>query len=131
MKVFSLFSGIGGFELGIIQAFGEENVELIGYAEVDKFSCAVLAHRFPHVKNYGDVTLIDTGDLPDFDILVGGSPCQDLSSNKYGGQGLLGDKSGLFLEYLRILKAKKPAYFVLENVASMKNKDRDCISECL
>ena len=55
MKVFSTFSGIGGFELGIIKALGKENVNIIGYCEIDKFSSAVLAHRFPGVRNYGDI----------------------------------------------------------------------------
>jgi len=56
------------------------------------------------VPNYGDVTLIDLDQLPDFDILVGGSPCQDLSISKNNRQGLMGEKSGLFLEYIRILR---------------------------
>jgi len=51
MKVFSTFSGIGGFELGIIKALGEENVDIIGYSELDKFSSAVLAYRFPSIPN--------------------------------------------------------------------------------
>ena len=63
--------------------------------------------------------------------MVGGSPCQDLSIAKRERKGLLGNRSGLFLEYLRILREKKPAYFVLENVASMNKDDRDFISEML
>jgi DNA (cytosine-5)-methyltransferase 1 len=82
MKIFSTFSWIGGFELGILQAIWKENVEIIGYAEIDKFSSAVLAYRFRWVKNYGDISRIDTNELPDFDVLVGGSPCQDLSISK-------------------------------------------------
>lgn len=75
--------------------------------------------------------MIDLDELPDFDILVGGSPCQDLSSNKNNREGLMGQKSGLFFEYVRILREKKPAFFVLENVASMKNDDKDFMSETL
>jgi len=63
--------------------------------------------------------------------LVGGSPCQDLSIAKNNREGLKGSRSGLFLEYVRILREKKPTFFVLENVASMNNKDRDFISETL
>lgn len=129
MKVFSVFTWIGGFELGILQAFWKENVEIVGYSEIDKFSSAVLAHRFPGVKNYGDITLINLDELPDFDVLVGGSPCQDLSISKENREGLMGEKSGLFFEYVRILRTKLPAYFVLENVASMSIRDRDFISE--
>ena len=104
---------------------------MIGYSEIDQFSCAVLAHRFPEVKNYGDIKQIEANDLPDFDVLVGGSPCQDLSISKQNRQGLMGAKSELFFEYVRLLRSKKPRYFVLENVASMKNDDRDFISETL
>lgn len=75
--------------------------------------------------------MIDSDELPDFDILVGGSPCQDLSISKNDRQGLLGSKSELFLEYVRILREKKPSFFVLENVASMRNDDRDTMSEIL
>lgn len=89
----------------------------------------MLAHRFPGVKNYGDISKVELDELPDFDVLVGGSPCQDLSISKNNREGLMGEKSGLFLEYVRILRGKTPAYFVLENVASMNNRDRDFISE--
>lgn len=117
--------------MGIIQAFWEQNIQLIGYSEIDKFSSAILEHRFPWVKNYGNIKLIDIEELSDFDVLVGGSPCQDLSISKTGRQGLMGSQSGLFFEYVRILRTKRPAFFVLENVASMKNDDRDFISETL
>ena len=75
--------------------------------------------------------MIDADELPDFDVLVGGSPCQDLSVSRNNRKGLIGPKSELLFEYIRILKVKKPAFFVLENVASMKNDDRDFISEIL
>ena len=104
---------------------------MIGFSEIDKFSCAVLEHRFPLIKNYGDVKTVEPNELPDFDVLVGGSPCQDLSVSKNNRQGLMGARSELFFEYVRILRSKKPAFFVLENVASMKNDDRDFISETL
>jgi DNA (cytosine-5)-methyltransferase 3A len=64
-------------------------------------------------------------------LLIGGSPCQDLSVAKRNGKGLDGNKSGLFFEYLRILNKVKPKYFILENVASMKAIDRDKISKYL
>lgn len=131
MKVFSTFSGIGGFELGIIKALWEENIQIIGYSELDKFSSAVLAHCFPNIPNYGDIKQINIEQLPDFDVLVGWSPCQDLSISKWNREGLMGARSGLFFEYVRILRMKKPAFFVLENVASMKNEDKDFISETL
>lgn len=109
MKYFSIFSGVGGFELGM------QDHECIGFSEIDSHASAVLAYRFPNIKNYGDITKINTNELPDFDILVGGSPCQDLSVA--GSQkGLAGNKSGLFYHYVEILKTKKPKYFIWENV---------------
>ena len=87
-------------------------------------------------KNLGDINnLIDWPYLiellPDFDLLVGGSPCNDLSIAKGKRKGLSGNKSGLFWAYVQILKAKKPRKFLLENVASMARVDRDLISETL
>lgn len=65
------------------------------------------------------------------DLLIGGSPCQDLSAAKSDGKGLAGEKSGLFFEYVRILQDVKPKYFLLENVASMKKADRDEITRIM
>jgi DNA (cytosine-5)-methyltransferase 3A len=62
------------------------------------------------------------------DLLIGGSPCQDLSIAKKDRKGLDGDRSGLFWEYVRIKEECKPTYFLLENVASMPKKDRDIIT---
>lgn len=63
------------------------------------------------------------------DLLIGGSPCQDLSIAKTNREGLAGKRSGLFYEYLRILREVKPKYFVLENVASMPKEARETISQ--
>ena len=75
LKVFSTFTGIGGFELGLIEALGEENLEFIGYSEIDKYAIQVYNYHFPNHTNYGNITTINTGTIPDFNILVGGSPC--------------------------------------------------------
>lgn len=127
MKYLSLFSGIGGFELGIHDAFPE--AECVGYSEIDKYAIKVYQSHFPEHKNYGDIKDIDIDSLPDFDLLVGGFPCQDLSIAKKNGLGLDGEKSGLFWAMLNILKRKNPKYFCIENVASMKNKYRNIISK--
>jgi len=66
-----------------------------------------------------------------FDLLIGGSPCQDLSTAKANGKGLEGEKSSLFFEYVRILKEVRPKYFLLENVASMKKADKDEITRIM
>lgn len=78
IKYFSTFSGIGGFELGIDNAAAELGIatECIGFSEVDKFATSVYQRHFPNTRNYGDITKINTDELPDFDLLVGGFPAK-------------------------------------------------------
>ena len=121
MNVFSVFTGIGGFELGL-----PEEWNVVGMSEIDKHANAILRYRFPGVKNYGDIQKINYGELPEFDILVGGSPCQDLSiAGKR--EGLSGSRSGLFFDYVRVLRERNPHYFIWENVAGTlsSNEGRD------
>lgn len=118
LRVFSTFSGYGGFELGIMQALGKDEVKIIGHSEVDKNANGVLEYRFPTVKNYGDITKVRSEELPDFDMLVGGSPCQDISMSGKR-EGLAGERSGLFFQYIRLLKEKQPRYFIWENVKGL------------
>ncbi len=75
IKYFSTFSGIGGFELGIEQAAEELGlqVECIGFSEIDKFAESVYKNHFKNIRNYGNIKEIKTEELPDFDLLVGGS----------------------------------------------------------
>ena len=110
MKYFSAFSGIGGFELGM-----PKNWECVGYSEILDSAIKIYQKHFPNHKNYGDITKINPADLPDFDLFVGGFPCQDLS---IAGRriGLEGERSGLFYEIVRIIKTKRPTYLLLENV---------------
>ena len=133
MKYFSTFSGCGGFDLGIqydnrpnirnrnIQkdmpdaSEREDRFTCVGFSEIDKYASAVLKHKFPNTKNYGDIKTIDWSTVPNFDLLIGGSPCQDLSvAGKR--KGLSGERSGLFAEFIRALQEKKPSYFIWENV---------------
>lgn len=116
MKYLSLFSGVGGFEVGI----GDKG-ECVGFSEFDNYILPIYQKHFPTHKNYGDITKIETTELPDFELLVGGSPCQDLSVARNIQQadtrkGLDGAKSGLFFHFVRILKDKKPKNFIWENV---------------
>jgi DNA (cytosine-5)-methyltransferase 1 len=100
--------------------------ETIGFSEIDKYASAVLKYHWPNIKNYGDITKIDWAKVPDFDLLTGGSPCQDLSiAGKRAG--LTGSRSGLFYEYMRAVKEKQPKYFIWENVkgALSSNKGFD------
>ncbi len=109
MKYFSMFSGVEGFGLGIPDG------EPIGFSEWDKYASMVLKYHFPKVKNYGDCTTIQWNKVPDFDLLTGGSPCQDFSiAGKRRGLG--GSRSSLAWEFIRALRAKSPRYFIWENV---------------
>jgi len=108
MKYFSTFSGAGGFDLGI-------DGQCVGFSEIDKYASAVLKYHYPETINYGDIKKINWSTVPDFDLLIGGSPCQDLSvAGKR--KGLTGERSGLFAEFIRALQEKKPKYFIWENV---------------
>jgi len=90
---------------------------------------------FPNNIQLGDVYKINYNDIPKIDLLIGGTSCQNLSiavvNNYSHNQGLEGEKSKLFYEYLNLKKILKPKYFLLENVASMRNSDRDIISKLL
>lgn len=111
IKVMSVFSGVGGLEQGL----NKEKFDVIGHSEINKSACLILNYHYPDIKNYGDITKLNKENLPDFDMLVGGSPCQNLSmaGNK---KGLAGSKSGLFFTFARLLEEKQPDYFIWENV---------------
>jgi len=147
MKVLSLFDGIGCGRIAL-ERVGIP-VDLYFASEIDKDGIAVTAANFPDTIHIGDVRYIyykehgqlvwgnpQTDEMPrgyyntNIDLIIGGSPCQDLSS---AGKrvGLKGDRSILFFEFARLIKEIKPKYFLLENVASMKKEDRNIITETL
>ena len=120
VRVFSMFSGIGGFELGIQQS--DINTELVGYAEIDKYAILIFEKQFTGVTNYGDATAITASNLPDFDLLVGGFPCQAFSiAGKQ--QGFSDTRGTLFFDIARICAEKRPRYLVLENVKGLLSHD--------
>lgn len=127
MKYLSTFSGIGGFELAIDL---ESDWECIGYSEIDPYAIQCYETHFNH-NNLGSITEIDIEGFPDIDLLVGGSPCQDLSVAKKNRQGLKGERSKLFFKYLEILRIKRPKYFILENVNSMPKESKAMITSLL
>ena len=144
LKYFSMFSGIGGFELGIERAYeslrpteqkmekgridrnslwrrikkNKQGVSCIGYSEIDKYAIQVYERHFPEHKNYGDISQINPKDLPDLGLLVGGFPCQSFSiAGKRAG---FDDTRGtLFFDILRIAKEKQPRLLLLENVKGL------------
>ena len=125
MKVVSLFDGISCLR----EALGNQEVEYHAF-EIDPYAISVSQKNFPDIIRHGDVREF-TEKIEDVDLLCGGSPCQDLSIAKKDRKGLEGERSGLFWEYVRILKLLEPKYFILENVASMPKKDKDIITETL
>lgn len=122
MKLFSLFSGIGGPEKAL-KRLGIE-YELVGYSEIDKYASKSysVVHDEPEIKNYWDITKINEKELPDFDLMTWGFPCQDISiAGKQAGIHE-GTRSGLYYDGLRILKEKKPKYSLIENVKALTSK---------
>ena len=128
-KIISLFDGISCAQIALDNlGLGEENYEYYS-SEIDKYAKQITQSNYPETKFIGDVCNFDYNN-PEYKspyLLIGGSPCQNLSScgNK---KGLDGEKSSLFFEYVKVLKHTQPTYFLLENVGSMSKKNRDIIT---
>jgi DNA (cytosine-5)-methyltransferase 1 len=119
MKFFDLFAGIGGFRVGL-EANGHE---CVGSCEIDKYARKIYAKNFGHEPKFKDVREIDTKDLPEFDILCAGFPCQSFSivGNRKGFE----DKRGnLFFEITRLAKEKRPSILLLENVKGLLSHEK-------
>ena len=129
MKVLSLFDGISCGRL----AFERAGIPVEKYyaSEIDKYAMQVAQRNYPDTIQVGDVTKLNYLELLDVDMVIGGSPCQDLSIAKQNRQGLRGERSGLFWKFVEALEVIHPKYFLLENVASMRNEDRDAITATL
>lgn len=109
----SLFAGIGGFDIG----FEAAGFTTAWQVEINDTCRAVLADRFPHAKQYIDVRTC-LPDLSLVDVIVGGFPCQDVSTMGKR-KGLAGERTGLFFDAIRIIQTLRPRYIVLENVAGL------------
>ena len=151
IRYFSMFSRVGGFELGLERASNSESLpkvkqdwegrdrtpnkqgallchrpkstfRCIGCSEIDKYASELLKQKFPTIKNYGDATKINPRELPDFDFLCGGFPCQafSIAGKRKGFQDTRGT---LFFEVARILKVKRPKIVLLENVKGLLNHE--------
>lgn len=112
----SLFSGIGGFELGLELAI--PNAKTIWQCEQDPFCRKVLAKHWPDATIYEDIRKMDTQDVPFVDIMCGGFPCQDISVAGKGA-GINGKKSGLWWFMLGCISRLRPSVVVLENVPAI------------
>jgi DNA (cytosine-5)-methyltransferase 1 len=122
MKIGSLFSGIGGFDLGLERA----GMDCAWQVEIEKNCLKLLADKFPNAKRYEDVRTVGRSNLEPVDLICGGFPCQDLSiAGKR--EGLAGERSGLWFEFARIIEELNPRWVVIENVPGLlsSNKGRD------
>lgn len=127
MNVLSMFDGMSGGQLSFQRA--GLKVDKYYSCEIDKYAQAVTKANFPDTIFLGDVTKVDFSKLTDIDVVIAGSPCQDLSfAGK--GKGLEGNRSSLFYKVIEAIKVCKPEYFLLENV-KMKKEYQDIISSLL
>ena len=115
INVLSLFDGLSCGRIALERA----GIKVDNYfaSEIKPHAIKVTQHNYPNTIQLGSVLDVKASDLPKIDLLIGGSPCQDFSSANKEKLGLKGEKSGLFYEYLRLLKECNPKYFLLENVA--------------
>jgi site-specific DNA-cytosine methylase len=145
MVLLSLFSGIGGAELAIKKSRWFKEFDTFFYSEVDKYAIKIFEKHYPNAINLGDIRNITASKIIDIilddDIfIIGGSPCQDLSSIKINGKGLQVESleeylklknqgyefegsSYLFWEMVKIIKGLNPNYYLIENVRIRNKKD--------
>lgn len=126
MKIGSLFTGIGGLELGVcntITSIAPYGNDIEWIAETNGNALKILDHStmFHGVPNLGDVAKIDWSAVPDVDCITGGTPCQDFL-HPGSRKGLEGEKSSLLYAFIEAVKAKKPDYVLWENVAGALTK---------
>jgi DNA (cytosine-5)-methyltransferase 1 len=119
LKVFEAFAGYGGASFGLKKS-GVKH-EVIGYSEFDKFASSIFDLNHTGIRNFGDIKNIDPKELPNFDLLTGGFPCQPFSSAGLG-QGELDIRGTLFHDIIRICTVKRPKHLLLENVRGLTTK---------
>jgi DNA (cytosine-5)-methyltransferase 1 len=127
LRHLDLFSGIGGFSLGLERTGGFETV---GFCDNDKKTHLVLKKHWPNVPIYDDVSTLKGSDLGTIDIITGGFPCQDLSVAGKGA-GLAGARSGLWFEFHRLIKETQPKWVIAENVAVLRSRGLDQVLRSL
>ncbi len=130
MKVLDLFSGIGGFSIGLERA----GMETVAFCEIDKKARMVLRKHWPSVPIYEDVKELNYERLKkdgiSVDVICGGFPCQDISVAGKGA-GLEGQRSGLWYEYHRIIKELTPKWVIIENVSALRSRGLDAVLRSL
>jgi DNA (cytosine-5)-methyltransferase 1 len=127
LKVLDLFSGIGGFSLGLEKTQGFETV---AFCEIDEKAQRVLKKHWANVPIYPDVSTLKGSDLGTIDVICGGFPCQDISLAGKGA-GLEGERSGLWWEFHRLIKETKPKFVIIENVSALRSRGLDQVLRSL
>ncbi|EHM01227.1 C-5 cytosine-specific DNA methylase [Acetobacteraceae bacterium AT-5844] len=127
LSVLDLFSGIGGFSLGLERTGGFKTV---AFCEIEPFPRAVLAKHWPEVPCYDDVRTLTAERLAadgiSVDVICGGFPCQDISVAGRGA-GLGGARSGLWFDMLRVIAETQPRWVVAENVSALRTRGLDIV----
>ena len=122
LKVASFFAGIGGFDLG----FENAGMQVSFQSEINTYCQRVLRKHWPKTPLVPDINDISATDIPKSDVWCGGFPCQDLSyAGK--GEGLSGERSGLYFEVVRLVRELRPRYVLLENVAALLTRGLDVV----
>jgi DNA (cytosine-5)-methyltransferase 1 len=129
LTVGSLFSGIGGFDLGLERS----GMRTVWVVENDPFCQFVLSKRFPNAERHSDVRHVSREVLEPVDVLCGGFPCQDISivGNAYNGAGIDGSQSGLWSEFARLIRELRPRYVAIENAQTLTVKGLDRVLSAL
>jgi DNA (cytosine-5)-methyltransferase 1 len=117
IRLFEAFAGFGGASFSLTKAKIKHHT--VGFSEFDKFAIDLYQKNFPGVHSFGDITLINPKDIPDFDLFTGGFPCQPFSQVGLG-LGEQDTRGTLFHDIIRICEVKKPKHILLENVKGLK-----------
>lgn len=115
LKILDLFSGIGGFSLGLERA----GMETIAFCEIEDYPRKVLAKHWPDVPIFNDVRNVDYEQFRGVDIICGGFPCTDASTAQENRTGTTGERTGLYREIIRAICMVRPKYTIMENVAGL------------
>lgn len=116
MRIGSLFSGYGGLDLAVMGAVGGD---VVWHCEWDDAPARILAHHFPGVPNYRDVSTVDWAQVEPVDVLTGGFPCQDVSLAGRRAGMKEGTRSGLWSEFAKAIDVLRPRLVVIENVRGL------------
>ena len=151
-RALSFFAGIGGIELGLeLAGLGPADragwqkladggdfagaaalarsrslVRTVGQVELEPYALRVLAARWPDIPRLGDITAVDPAGLPGADVWCGGFPCQDISTAGKR-EGIRGARSGLFFDWMRLVREVRPATLLMENVAALLGRGLDAV----